>query len=64
MVRCNLCKLKFNEEDLDNGYQVSNDELVDGKFIVGKDDTLYYNIECLDFTDSDKRKPGLVSEGI
>lgn len=64
MIRCNLCGLNIKEEDLSKVYRVSYGEFQDGKFIAGKYNTIYYHIECLDNSDSDKKKPILVSEEI
>ncbi len=61
MVRCNVCGLKIKQEDLDKVYQISYGELKDGKYVEGKDNTLYYHIECFDNSNSDKKKPILVS---
>ena len=61
MVRCNLCGLNIKEEDLDKIYQISYGELEDCKNIAGKDNTLYYHIECLDNSNSEKKKPIMVS---
>lgn len=64
MVICNLCGINIKEEDLDKVYQISYGKLEDGKYIAGKDKTIYYHIECLDNTDSDRKKPIMVSEEI
>jgi len=64
MVRCSLCGLKIKEENLDKVYQIIYGESEDGKYIAGKDKAIYYHFDCLDNSNSDKRKPIMVSEEI
>ena len=64
MVRCSLCRLEIKEEDFDKAYQIIYGEFEDGKYIAGKDKVIYYPIECLDKSNSDKMKPIIISEEI
>jgi hypothetical protein len=64
MVRCNVCGLKIKQEDLDKVYQVSYGELKDRKYVSGKNNTLYYHIQCFDDSNSDRKKVIMVSEEI